>query len=134
MRKRKLAQTWYANWKKLLDAHIEYLGRDVERAGNYDKLHGLLFDEIRLIRTKLGDIESALRDLDVQRPSVTRRKIPILLRQEVMREAQYKCVVCSSPDDLTIDHIVPVSVGGSNEKTNLQVMCRPCNSRKGAKL
>ena len=34
----------------------------------------------------------------------------------------------------TIDHIVPISRGGDNRYSNLQAMCRPCNSRKGSKL
>ncbi len=32
---------------------------------------------------------------------------------------------------MDIDHIVPVVRGGSNAKSNLQVICRPCNQRKG---
>lgn len=33
-------------------------------------------------------------------------------------------------DDLTVDHIVPLSQGGTNDHSNLQVLCRPCNSAK----
>jgi len=39
------------------------------------------------------------------------------------------CVVCGKPSD-TVDHIVPLSKGGSNELNNLQPMCRSCNSKK----
>ena len=38
---------------------------------------------------------------------------------------------CGAVDDLTIDHIVPRWAGGTNDLGNLQVLCRPCNSRKG---
>jgi 5-methylcytosine-specific restriction protein A len=38
---------------------------------------------------------------------------------------------CRSTEDLTGDHIVPLSMGGTNTLENVQVLCRSCNSRKG---
>jgi len=35
---------------------------------------------------------------------------------------------------LTKDHILPVSLGGSDELDNLQTMCDKCNSKKGNKI
>jgi 5-methylcytosine-specific restriction protein A len=32
--------------------------------------------------------------------------------------------------DLTVDHIIPKAVGGTDDRTNLRVLCRRCNSRK----
>ncbi|MFB7905219.1 HNH endonuclease signature motif containing protein [Kitasatospora sp. NPDC056076] len=32
--------------------------------------------------------------------------------------------------DLTVDHILPKSRGGDDERENLTVLCRACNSRK----
>ena len=31
---------------------------------------------------------------------------------------------------LTVDHIVPRAAGGTDERSNLQVLCRACNSSK----
>lgn len=36
------------------------------------------------------------------------------------------------PDDLTADHVHPIGAGG-REDGPLTVLCRPCNSRRGAR-
>lgn len=54
----------------------------------------------------------------------------------------YKCAICgkllnrgsSSDNKVTIDHIVPQSLGGTNNICNLQVLCQSCNSQKKAKV
>jgi 5-methylcytosine-specific restriction endonuclease McrA len=38
------------------------------------------------------------------------------------------------PEEITMDHIVPFSRGGSHTADNVRVACGPCNSRKGKKL
>lgn len=35
---------------------------------------------------------------------------------------------------LTVDHHVPIALGGGNDRDNLRVLCRSCNSRKGARF
>lgn len=42
-----------------------------------------------------------------------------------------KCAHCEAADALTVDHITPVSEGGASDDSNLQVLCRGCNSSKG---
>lgn len=44
-----------------------------------------------------------------------------------------RCKHCGATDNLTIDHITPVSKGGSDNPENLQTLCRSCNSKKGAR-
>lgn len=38
---------------------------------------------------------------------------------------------CGSQEDLTIDHVVPLSKGGSDVPSNLRLLCRKHNSVKG---
>ncbi len=54
-------------------------------------------------------------------------------RESIFRRDGYRCKHCQTNDDLTIDHIVPRSKGGLDHKSNLQTLCRSCNSRKGAR-
>ncbi len=44
-----------------------------------------------------------------------------------------RCLACGADGPLTVDHIVPLEQGGSNDITNLQPLCNRCNSRKGTK-
>jgi RNA-directed DNA polymerase len=45
------------------------------------------------------------------------------------------CPLCNEPiislDEANLDHILPKSRGGSNDRENLQLVHRKCNTRKG---
>jgi hypothetical protein len=55
-------------------------------------------------------------------------EIPVSIRIAVLSGAN--CAKCGRNDDLTIDHIIPISLGGTNTPSNLQALCRRCNSAK----
>jgi 5-methylcytosine-specific restriction endonuclease McrA len=44
------------------------------------------------------------------------------------------CLRCKQHKSLTIDHVVPVSLGGRNDISNIQPLCLSCNASKGAKV
>lgn len=58
----------------------------------------------------------------------------MLTRQNIFKRDGNKCVYCSSRTDLTLDHVVPRSRGGSSTWTNLVTACRSCNTKKGDQL
>lgn len=46
----------------------------------------------------------------------------------------HRCLCCGMvPEKMTVDHVVPISLGGSNDIGNLQPLCLSCNSSKNAK-
>lgn len=53
----------------------------------------------------------------------------------LLREQRGRCAYCRK--DITkqyaVDHVVPVRLGGSSNRSNLQLTCRICNSSKGGK-
>lgn len=55
-------------------------------------------------------------------------------RQRIFDRDGNKCVQCSRSLFLTIDHIIPVSYGGSDADDNLQTLCSDCNHRKADTL
>lgn len=66
-----------------------------------------------------------------------RKPLSKKLRFEVFKRDMFTCQYCGAkaPDvTLHVDHIMPVSSGGSNKITNLITACSDCNSGKGARL
>lgn len=51
-----------------------------------------------------------------------------------VKELEDLCVDCGTTQDLTIDHIIPLSKSGTNQIDNLQILCRSCNARKGNRI
>lgn len=49
------------------------------------------------------------------------------------RQCKHRCLCCGKRRKLTADHVVPVSKGGDSSISNIQPLCKPCNSRKGTK-
>ena len=64
----------------------------------------------------------------------SREPISKKLRKAVYERDHYRCVECGATDHLSLDHIIPWSLGGEDTMENLQTMCRSCNSRKGNRL
>ena len=59
------------------------------------------------------------------------------LRHEVFKRNEYKCVECGKgkkETTLHVDHIIPVTRGGSDELDNLQTLCEACNLAKSDKI
>lgn len=46
-----------------------------------------------------------------------------------------RCVNCNIKLDNSyhVDHIMPIKLGGNNDKKNLQILCKSCNLKKNAK-
>ena len=63
----------------------------------------------------------------------TDRRLSIYLRD------RFCCMYClrdladADPSDITLDHLVPKSDGGTNDESNLVTCCRSCNCSRGDK-
>lgn len=52
---------------------------------------------------------------------------------ELCREYGNKCLKCGCINQLSMDHVVPISKGGTNTIDNVQPLCLPCNMKKGGR-
>src|SRR5437868_11391973 len=60
-----------------------------------------------------------------------RRKIT---RRAVFARDNWTCQYCGSRSNLTVDHVIPRSKGGSSTWENIVASCAPCNRRKADHL
>ena len=55
-------------------------------------------------------------------------------RARILERDNYTCQHCGATEQLCIDHVLPVSRGGTSDDDNLQALCMSCNTRKGNSL
>ncbi|KAM3108012.1 HNH endonuclease [Phormidesmis sp. 146-33] len=65
----------------------------------------------------------------------TRRKLSPELQQQVRQQASELCEYCHASEQwqyvqFTIDHILPIAQGGTDDLSNLALACFHCNRRK----
>lgn len=68
-----------------------------------------------------------------ERPPVKRRALSATLRFAVLQRDQFRCVYCGAEpgaSGLHVDHVTPVSRGGSDDVANLVTACVDCNLGK----
>ncbi len=82
------------------------------------------------------DIEKAKATIDqvARLKSDDRQPIPDDVKMFVWQRDKGRCVKCGSNQNLEYDHIIPVSMGGSNTARNLQILCEFCNRSKGGNI
>lgn len=57
------------------------------------------------------------------------------IREQVIQRDGCVCYLCNKitrPSMIEVDHVIPLSAGGSNDLDNLRTACRRCNQAKRA--
>ena len=68
---------------------------------------------------------------------IKREYIPVEIRHQVAAKYKFKCKYCGRSTrhvKCHVDHIIPLSRGGTNDIDNLCLACRDCNLRKYNKI
>ncbi|TRZ84908.1 MAG: HNH endonuclease [Streptomycetaceae bacterium] len=56
------------------------------------------------------------------------------IRLRILIRDGYCCQYCGSEDATTVDHVVPISKGGTDDPDNLVAACTRCNYSKGNRM
>lgn len=115
---------------------VDDVGKIGRRKGLRSALEALIRHGI-LERTEDGSIRimgiQFERDAD-PKPKL-RRALGNGLRYRIFLRDGFACRYCGARPDqsvLVVDHVHPVSAGGSNDPSNLVTACQDCNAGKGA--
>ena len=82
--------------------------------------------------------KEAQRPLKNARQSIRNRVVQgkkfLLDAKQIARIYSKPCYRCGTKENISLDHVIPISRGGNHSIGNLMPLCRPCNSSKGKKL
>lgn len=93
----------------------------------HKKLNGFVM--LQLALSSMTSAEQPERNFTV----VSRKIFSPEKRNDMYERTHGKCALCGKFvrfDQFTIDHIIPLAKGGTNELDNLQCICRCCNAMK----
>lgn len=99
----------------------------------------LCLHKIEILSTWNEDFNFKLKYPAVVRLVYKNRWMPKMAkfnRKSILKRDYFTCQYCGyagTPNQLSVDHIVPRALGGSNSFTNCVTSCHPCNSKKGSK-
>ena len=124
-------------WKEMKNEHL----RDACHSGTgpLAKYSELSFDDYKRVlnEIRLNEVtqEAKRRHTKLRRAEFNAKRSHLILAMIDMG-IPYVCAVpgCEESTKLTVDHIVPLSRGGTDELSNLQFLCKPHNSEKSDSL
>ena len=104
-----------------------------------DAVKSVFLDRVNVVDTYTKTVRSV--DFEMQIPSVIslkeyipQNRSPAFTRFNLFLRDSFECVYCSSPDNLTFDHVIPKRLGGTTKWANIVAACSKCNLRKGGRL
>jgi len=116
---------WYQkNKKRILRERKVYYQKNKERLQAYGRKHAKNNPEIYLAarhRRRTAIRNNGRNDLTAEQIKWLFKNFP-------------QCFYCKRENDLTIDHVIPISKGGQNTLSNIVPACSECNNMKRAKL
>lgn len=140
------ARYFQENKSRLMQAHQRRVEADPERFHRYARESYCRYAEQR--KKAVAAYRQTERGRAVKARAAHKRRSRFLKAGEMpsiealctLRESSVFCPYCAcemvggylSPNEKTLDHKIPLSRGGTNALSNLECVCRSCNTRKSA--
>lgn len=116
-------------WRPFMDKELDDLVNKLAYLRRYEGRHDAIDWEIARVEAALAKHYEDPRTKKEKRAEVAARYAE-LFEHLVRRDGEH-CGACGEVEQLQIDHVIPLSRGGSNHPDNLQLLCGPCNLAKG---
>jgi HNH endonuclease len=143
----KVPRDEYIRWKSQSSTYPIHFGTVGERAYwlfaerwywdnenlSEQEVYALLVTREQRNRQRIARAQAIVAMQQAPTPTV-RGAIPDDLKQYVWNRDGGRCRQCGSNVELQFDHVIPVAFGGATSPDNLQILCGPCNRRKGASI
>lgn len=102
-------------------------------------LHDFHLELTELIKKEISYIKKKYPDCVTQKNRLKRQSFPVWLKQAIFYRDKGTCVICRcdlsnlirNQNQIHIDHIIPLNAYGTNDASNMQLLCDSCNTSKG---
>ncbi len=104
--------------------------QDAVKAVFLDRVH--IVDQYSQI-VRSAKLELPLPSVVALKDYIPQNRTPAFTRFNLFLRDGFSCVYCSSPDELTFDHVIPRRQGGKTSWKNIVAACSKCNLKKGGR-
>jgi 5-methylcytosine-specific restriction endonuclease McrA len=126
------ARNYYSkNKEKIIEKNQAYYVNNKEKMGEWHKQYEAVNKEKRKA-WRVANRERK-RELQNNRRLKMGGELPKGIVQKLMKLQKGLCINCKTDLEKSghhLDHIEPISKGGKNVESNVQLLCPPCNHRK----
>lgn len=109
---------------------ITELRSEIESISTTSKLYPIVLDIFQEYETYSFQWEETRKHIKKQRNILSGAKTRKKFVNEIEKRDGIGCKICGLTENLHIDHIKPVTLGGFSILDNLQLLCAPCNYKK----
>jgi hypothetical protein len=101
-------------------------------------LHDFHLELAEYIEEQTDYIEKNYPDYITKKKRIKRQHFPAWLKNAVFHRDKGRCVICrcdlsrlvTLENEINIDHIIPLNLYGTNDSSNMQLLCSDCNNEK----